>query len=164
MTLPTPEDRFLAYYIALEAVSNDIRQSTDKTHKCRHCKGDTGIARSQMDGVKDLIKRHLELPPDTFAVLTRTRSKIVHGAGDEARAAAQKLEPLAQALAREGVALALGLDPSTVSLQQSALPTFNVTAQADFLIANHPAVKWGQSMRQALATWTQAVSRLRVQP
>ncbi len=47
-----PDDRFLAFYMALECVSDDIEETKQKTHTCSKCRQDSGIPKAHTDGVE----------------------------------------------------------------------------------------------------------------
>lgn len=150
MSFEDAEDRYLAYYISLEAISNEIKLTAETTHKCRHCGGDTGITKSQMDGAKELIGNNPSLPANAFQILTKTRSSIVHGGAATARINAQANEGVLQSLAVQGIAQAIGIDPKSANVRSSSTPTILPIASAIYDASSHPALKWGRTLREAI--------------
>jgi len=151
MTLTEPDDRFLAFYFSLECISNDVRETIEKTHRCRSCGGDSGIGKSQTDGVRELIARHPELPHKVFGQLAGTRAALVHGSDDTAKERAKVLEPIIQRLALDGIAISLGLEPASVSVVDTRTPEMGLIATADYAADTDPSNRWGEPVREAIA-------------
>lgn len=152
LTNQNVEDRFLAFYFSLECISNDIKETIEKTHTCKKCGESTGIQRSQTDGIKALIARHPETPNSLFAQLGRTRAKLVHGNDPNAHDAVKQLEPTIRSLAAEGIALSLRVDPASIRVVDTSCPEIIPLMRGSYDPSTDPAGKWGRSITTLLAT------------
>ena len=140
------EDRFLAFYFCLECISNDIEEPIEKTHMCQNCGKPTGISKAQTDGIKALIQRHPELPPSLFADLGKARAKLVHGGDPAPLEMVRRLEPTVRTLAAEGIALSLGVDPTSVRMTDTSSPDIMPILRCTYKADSDRAAKWGRSM------------------
>jgi len=122
------------------------QETTVKTHTCKNCGESTGISKAQTDGIKFLIARHEELPNSLFSDLGSTRAKLVHGGGASAEEIAKKLEPIVCVLAAEGIAMSLQLDPKSVQIQNTSVPTIMPIMTAQYSDASEHLERWGHSM------------------
>ncbi len=146
LTYDNAEDRFLTFYFALECISNDIKETSEKTHTCRNCGKSTGIAKAQTDGIRALIQRHPEARASLFADLGKARAKLVHGGDPKVRQMVKVLEPTARTLAVEGIALSLGVDPASLRMTDSSTAELFPILRGTYEAGSDPATKWGRSM------------------
>ena len=154
-----PDDRFLAFYLALECISDDILETTQKTHRCPKCHEDTGISKAHTDGIKTLISRHAGLPANTFQTLGRARAKLVHegisssGLSLKKTDSAQAFSAAAvlQELAAAGIATSLSVDPDSVHVVDVAPLDATVVAEFPYAEAEGPRTRWPKSIREVLA-------------
>lgn len=148
MCFDNVEDRFLGYYFALECISNDIEETKETTHKCKNCGQSTGIGKAQTDGIKALIKKRAELPADFFKKISSARGKLVHGdKADEVFT----LEPILQRLTADGIAISLGVDPSTVNIANSSRPKIWPIMEVEYSdCSSHINNEWSTTISELL--------------
>lgn len=138
------EDRFLAYYVSLECISNDVKETTTKTQICQSCGESTGNPKAQTEGIKWLLKQRGLNPSKDFRKLTNARGKLVHG--EEIDVA--PLESLIQRIAADGIAHSLGIDPDTISFADSARPKAGLIVEVPLSPELPLLAKWkGESIR-----------------
>lgn len=155
-----PDDRFLAFYMALECVSDDIEETRQKTHICPKCRQDTGIPKAHTDGIKRIVTRRGELPRNTFQVLGKARAQLVHEGKSAAswvltsRERSNQAFPLLsilERLAAEGIAVSLKSDPEAVKIIDTTSPNMTVVAQYEYTGDGGPGSRWQKSVRTTLA-------------
>jgi hypothetical protein len=144
------EDRFLAFYFALEAIANDIEETKEKTHRCQHCGKSTGISKAATDGIKAIILRHNNLPKNFFSLLGKTRARIVHGGDHNSTERVRQLESSIRILAAEGIALSLGANPESIRVVDPAFPVIMPVMKGTYDPASDPAAKWRCSVTDLL--------------
>jgi len=155
-----PDDRFLAFYMALECVSDDVEETKQKTLTCRMCKQDTGIQKAHTDGFKRVIARRRELPRNTFKVLGKARAKLVHEGKSVAACVLPSRErpdqtfsllSILEQLAAEAIAISLKSDPEMVRVIDTQVPNMTVVGQFEYTTNGDPGRRWQKSVRAALA-------------
>ena len=136
-----PDDRFLAFYMALECVSDDIEETKQKTHTCSKCKQDSGIPKAHTDGVKKVVAQHGELPRNTFQVLGKARAKLVHeGQSVVSWALTSQERPeqrfsllsILEQLTAEAIAISLKSDPGIVHVVDTKALDMTVIGQFEY--------------------------------
>lgn len=145
------EDRFLAFYFSLECISNDIKETVEKTHTCQSCGKATGISKAQTDGIKALIGRHPAAPTSLFSDISKARARLVHGGDPAAQEVVRALEPTVRALAAEGIALSLGVEPASIRVTDTSRVEIIPIMQGIYERNMDPAAKWGRSMTAFVA-------------
>jgi hypothetical protein len=145
------EEQYVQLYFALECISNDVKKTEVTTHICQACSKPTGIPKSQTDGIKELIRRHPELPGDTFKKISRIRGKIVHGSDDpESKDDIVRYAPVLHRLVIDGIAISLRVDPSSINFQKLHHFEIMVNAVAKYSPDRNPTTEWGRSMLKTL--------------
>ena len=153
LTFDKEEDQFLAFFVALEVLSDDIKPAARVTPICKNCGAEVSSFTSHLEGFKEVTNRHPELPKKTFDVLRKMRGKIAHGELSQALTAdLRKWLPLIERLAAEAIAISLGADPTTVEARHGVrLYEGVIFGEVDFAPEHNPHVRWGRSISEALA-------------
>jgi hypothetical protein len=160
LTFNREEDRFLGLFIALEAVSDDVRAAAEVTPKCQRCGADLNSFTSHLEGIKELLSLHPELPKDIFNRLRTTRGRIAHGDLSEALTnEVRQYLPLMERLTAEGIAISLGVDPTTVYVRTAPLYGGAVFGTVPFDPEKNPLVTWGGSVLEAVEPSRSVIGR-----
>ena len=62
LTFEKEEDQFLAFFVALEVLSDDIKAAAKISPTCKNCGAPISSFTSHLEGVKDVVNRHSDLP------------------------------------------------------------------------------------------------------
>jgi hypothetical protein len=152
-TFDKEEDQYLAFFIALEVISDDIKPAAVVTPKCKNCGAEVNSFTSHFGGVKEVVNRHADLPKKMFDRLRRVRGEIAHGAlSQKLTAEVREYLPLIERLGAEAIAISLGSDPTTVQVRGGIrLYDGFVFGEVDFNPETNPHTRWKQSIPELLA-------------
>ena len=78
LTSERPEDRFLAYFMALEILSTAIVPERADVHVCRHCGKATGIPKVPREGILYVVAEVLHKTRRDWDKVVKLRGKVVH--------------------------------------------------------------------------------------
>ncbi len=156
MTFERPEDQFLGYFISLECISNDVKESAKITPKCKQCDAELESFQSNVEGIKHVISLHKDLPKDLFNRLRKMRSSIAHGSNiDTLNQEIGILLPILQKLAAEAIVLSLKADPNTVRISNTLANDMLVFGNTPYSADQNPHMKWGCSIEVARTKYQQ---------
>jgi hypothetical protein len=152
LTFKAEEDQYLAFFLALEVVSDDIKPAALVTPKCKKCGNELPKFTSHLEGIKDVISRHAELPTGTFDQLRKVRAKIAHGElSQPLTGQVRECLPLIERLAAEAIGIALAIDPTTLQARGS-IRIFEslLLGEAVFNLDSNPHTRWHRSIPDAI--------------
>jgi hypothetical protein len=154
LTFDREEDQFLAFFVALEVISDDIKAPALVQPTCKNCGAEVNSFTSHLEGVKEVIRQHSEMPKRVFDRLRKVRGKIAHGElSHPLTAEVRDYLPFIERLAAEAIAISLGADPKTVQVRGGIRMYEGViVGQVDFTPDQNPHMRWKRSIREALET------------
>lgn len=151
-------DRFLAYYVSLESIARHVPNVSQQVSTCTKCGVEFGAERWEVATLRYLISRHPELPSDGGKLLAKIRARIAHGNTDyETIELARANLPALQRLTADGIALALGIDPSSFNvLAPSPVRFLAPIMRADYSQESNPLSDWGALLSDQFARYKAA--------
>lgn len=170
MTTSRKIDQYLFFYIALESIARQLPghvpgvtrepRRDNEGKEVKDCKGNVIPESPENAGIRYLISRYPDLEQNTKRTLSSTRARIAHGSTDPKilQLAGEKL-PLLKRLLADGIALAYGLNPTSLKIHPpNPIEMVVIPINTSYSPAEDPTKRWGGLLSDAFARYLEGVS------